>query len=80
MGKRGQGTTVNTGGLSRTGQYSGGVSELSKGRPPAVDPVGAKHRPVIYGENKHQCTGITGLFLGRGCPELLSILSIHFFY
>ena len=82
MGKRGQGTTVNAGGLSRTGQYSGGGPELSKGRPPAVDPVGAKHRPVIYGENKHQCTGITGLFLGRGCPLLLSILSvsIHFFY
>ena len=35
MGKRGQGTTVNAGGLSRTGQYSGGGPELSKGRHPA---------------------------------------------
>ena len=80
MDKQGQGTTVNAGGLSRTGQYSGGGPELSKGRHPAVDPVGGEHRPVIYGENKHQCTGITGLFLGRGWPELLAILSIHFFY
>ena len=34
MGKRGQGTTVNAGGLSRTGQYRGGGRELSKGRHP----------------------------------------------